>query len=118
MTIIERILESAEKRNITQADIAKKLKKGTAQISSWKNRNCNPPAEYMPQIAELLGVSLHWLMTGTYEEDPEREIDIELQELYKKLSEKDKNEIKAIMKMKIDAYTPVQETKIINSKIG
>lgn len=76
MTIIERILDTAEKKGIKQVDIAKLINKGTAQITSWKQRGCNPPAEYIPAIAELLGVTVGWLMTGKEETEiilPEQE---------------------------------------------
>ena len=65
MKTIERILETAEQKNIKQAEIAKAIGKGTAQITNWKNRNSDPPVELLPPIAELLNVSLEWLITGT-----------------------------------------------------
>ena len=65
MKTIERILATAEKKNIKQADIAKAIGKGTSQITNWKNRNSDPPIEHLPTIAHLLNVSIEWLITGT-----------------------------------------------------
>ena len=65
MKTIERILLTAENKNIKQADIAKAIGKGTAQITNWKNRQTDPPAEYLPIIAKLLNVSIEYLITGT-----------------------------------------------------
>ena len=65
MKTIERILATAELKNIKQADIAKAIGKGTSQITNWKNRNSDPPVEHLPAIAQLLNVSLEWLITGT-----------------------------------------------------
>jgi len=65
MKTIERILTTAEKKNIKQADIAKAIGKGTSHITNWKNRNTDPPIEHLPTIAALLGVSIEWLITGT-----------------------------------------------------
>ena len=65
MKTIERILATAEQKNIRQADIAKAIGKGTAQITNWKNRNSDPPIELLPKIADLLNVSIEWLITGS-----------------------------------------------------
>lgn len=65
MKTIERILATAENKKIKQADIAKAIGKGTAQVTNWKNRNSDPPVEHLPAIAKLLDVSLEWLITGT-----------------------------------------------------
>ena len=65
MKTIERILATAEQKNIKQADIAKAIGKGTSQITNWKNRNSDPPLEHLPAIAQLLNVSIEWLITGT-----------------------------------------------------
>lgn len=76
MTIIERILKEADNKKVTQATIAKHIGKNNNQVTSWKERNCNPPAEYIPAIAELLGVTVGWLMTGKEETEiilPEQE---------------------------------------------
>lgn len=117
MTIIERILETAEIKGIKQADIAKLIDKGTAQITSWKKRGCNPPAEYIPPIAELLGVTISWLMTGAEEGPaPLPEDETELLNSYRKLEQRDKKEIRAIINYKLEQSKP--EGIILNSKIG
>ena len=33
-------------------------------ITAWKKRNSRIPAEYIPEIAEFLGVSIHYLLSG------------------------------------------------------
>ena len=117
MTIIERILETATKRNINLATIAKKINKKNNQVTYWRDKNCNPPAEYIQPIAELLGVSISWLLTGVEEESaPLPEDEIELLNNYRKLSLRDKKEVHAITKMKLDAKEP--EGIILNSKTG
>lgn len=117
MTIIERILQEAEKKKITQAAIAKHIGKNNNQVTSWKDRNCNPPAEYIPAIAELLGVSVGWLMTGIEEGTTLFPTDeTELLNKYRKLSFHDKKEIHAIINYKLEQREP--EGIILNSKIG
>ncbi len=65
MTIQERmysILES--KPGKSQAELAAVLGVGTAQTTSWKKRQADPPAKYIAQIAEYLEVSIPYLLTG------------------------------------------------------
>jgi transcriptional regulator with XRE-family HTH domain len=33
-------------------------------ISAWKTRGNPPPSKYLPQIAEFIGVSMEWLVSG------------------------------------------------------
>ena len=117
MTIIERILLEAENKNISQASIAKHIGKNNNQVTSWKERNCNPPAEYIPAIAELLNVSVEWLMTGTEKEESILSDDEkELLYNYRKLEQRDKKEVKAIINFKLEQSKP--EGIILNSKTG
>lgn len=100
--IIDRILEKAEEKNISQADIAKHINKGTAQITSWKKRNCNPPAELIEPIAELLGVTVQWLMTGKESEISEEEQKI--LQLYKNLNNKGKERLEEYAELLSQKY--------------
>jgi len=64
MTICERIFAELDKQNKMAADMCRVLGVGTSQTTSWKNRNTDPPAKYMVQIADFLDVSLEYLLTG------------------------------------------------------
>ena len=101
MTIIERILEIAEQKNIKQVEIANLLNKGTSQITSWKQRGCNPPAEYIPAIAELLNVSINYLMTGAEEnENALTQDERELLENFRSISKSEQKELLMMAKYK------------------
>ena len=101
MNIIERILHVAELKKIKQSDIAKHIGKNNNQITSWKERNCNPPAEYIPAIAELLNVSINYLMTGAEENNNALTQDErELLENFRSISEREQKEILMLMKYK------------------
>ena len=118
MTIIERILETADTKGIKQSEIAQVTGKDKSVVTNWRKRNCNPPAEYIPPIAELLGVSITWLMTGVEEKSniklpPE---EMELLTAYRQLGVRDRKEIKAIINLKLEQNRP--EGIILNSKIG
>lgn len=117
MTIIERILQTAEKKDIKQSTIAKHIGKNNNQVTSWKERNCNPPAELLPPIAELLGVSIQWLMTG---EEQAGELPTEEKELlneYRQLPPEEREEVRNIVRMKLDKIKS-KEGKILNSEIA
>ena len=103
--IIDRILEIAREKNITQADIARHINKGTAQVTSWKQRNCNPPAELIEPIAELLGVSVQWIMTGNENEISEEEQKI--LQLYKNLSSNGKERLEEYAELLSQKYKNV-----------
>lgn len=117
MTIIERIIEKAEQIGIKQSEIAQVTGKDKSVVTNWRKRNCNPPAEYIAPIAKLLGVSVGWLMTGAEEgTEPLSEDETELLNGYRKLDQRDKKEVRAIINMKLEQKEP--EGIILNSKIG
>lgn len=64
MSIVERIFSILEEKNLKSIELSKILNVGTGQISTWKKRNTDPPAKYIPQICEFLGVSYDYLLTG------------------------------------------------------
>lgn len=58
MTINERIFLEIERKKLKQSDLAKILKVRTSVITTWKTRGTNPPAEYLTQICEFLGITI------------------------------------------------------------
>ena len=64
MTICERMFSIMEEQGKRPADLCKLLKIGTAQTTAWKQRNSDPPAKYIMQIAQFLGVTPEFLLTG------------------------------------------------------
>ena len=64
MTISERIFEIMRMKNIRQKDLSKSIGIPTATISTWNTRNTSPPAEKIIEIADYLGVSVYYLLTG------------------------------------------------------
>ena len=87
MEIIERITETLEKTDKKATDLCDRLGIRTSTMSTWKTRNSYPPAKYIKPIADFLGVSVHYLLTG--EEAPARKLttaeEDELLELYRAL---------------------------------
>ena len=64
MTINERMFELMEQKGLKDIELAKYLEKNTSSIGTWKKKGTNPPIEYTIRIAEFLGVSVHYLLTG------------------------------------------------------
>ena len=64
MQINQRMFNSLTEQGKKAADLARHLNVGTNQTSAWKAQKSDPPSKYITQIAEFLGVSTHWLLTG------------------------------------------------------
>ena len=64
MEIIERISDLLAERDKTAVELCKALDIQTSTMSTWKTRKKDPPARYMPAIANFLCVSLEYLLTG------------------------------------------------------
>lgn len=64
MTIVERMFEVMEQKGIKAVDLATKINVSKSVISTWKKRNTDPPANFIVQICEFLGVSIQFLITG------------------------------------------------------
>lgn len=64
MEIIERILKTLDEKDKKAVELCRLLSIQQSTFSSWKTRKKNPPAEYLKTIADFLGVSLDYLITG------------------------------------------------------
>ena len=85
MSILERIFSELEKQNIKPIRLCEHLGISTALLSTWKKRGTEPKAKYIKPIAEFLGVSENYLLTG--EEDGPYYSDKETDELYNEMHE-------------------------------
>lgn len=64
MSIIERVYDKLYELHKKPADLAKFLGITNSQMSAWKTRQTDPPAKYITRIAEFLGVTVDYLLTG------------------------------------------------------
>lgn len=64
----EVICEMRNEKNITQSDLAKKLKISEKMIAAWEAGMCIPEAKFIIPIAETLEISAIGLMNGRKEE--------------------------------------------------
>lgn len=111
MEIIERIYELLEEQNKKANMLCEKLDIRTSTMSTWKARKSDPPAKYMKTIANFLGVSLDYLLTGQNAPTPKSTTpeEDELLELFRSLPEPKKYEFVGELKGFLKAYTESQK---------
>lgn len=111
MTIIERIFSIMKEKGLKQKELATATNKNESQITSWKTRNCNPPAELLPDIANFLNVSINYLVTGENDIQKTNENfkflnlnndETELLKNYKKLDQRGKHKIHTVIYEELD----------------
>ncbi|MBQ8319429.1 MAG: helix-turn-helix domain-containing protein [Clostridia bacterium] len=68
MSITERILERLQKSGKTQHELAVKLGISPNTISAWKQGKSKPSIDDIEEIADFLGCSVEYLITGRSEE--------------------------------------------------
>ena len=64
MTVCERMFQIMDSKGLKPADLCKIIGVSTAQTTSWKKRNTDPPVKYLTKICSFLNVSLEYLITG------------------------------------------------------
>ena len=64
MEITKRIFDLLQQQNKKQSDLARFLDVRVATISEWKRNRCTPSVSVIGKIAEFLGVSVDYLVTG------------------------------------------------------
>ena len=101
MTIGSRIKRLRQERGWSQAQFAKKLEVHPKQVSGYERGAHIPSTDVMIRMAEVLGVSLDFLVFDNRSDTRQVNIsDIELIELLEKidqLSDKDKQTVKAVL---------------------
>ena len=107
MKPINKIVNIMEQKKLKYSDLADYLGVNKSLVSAWKQRNTNPPLEYVVQICEFLDITIYELLNIEYEQS-------ELEKLYSKASDKDKSYIDFILSQ----YKDNQEQKSLDSKIG
>ena len=111
MEIIERIYQILDETDKKAVDLCNVLKIRTSTMSTWKIRVNDPPAKYMKTIANFLGVSLDYLLTG--EETPSKKTtsldEDEMLELYRMLPDAKKYEFKGEIKGYLKSMTETQK---------
>ena len=99
--IVDRIDELLKNKGYKRQTLTLELNVPPQTISNWKKRGSIPPADVLYRIAQFLGVSSEFLLTG--KDSSGLPIDtLELARLIERLSPDDRDEITAIAKMKLE----------------
>lgn len=108
MKPINKIIEIMERKTLKYSDLAAYLGVSKSVVSAWKQRETNPPIEYLVQICRFLDITIYELL------DVEKENQSELEYLYSKASPDDKATIDFIL----SRYKNNREQSSSNSMIG
>ena len=89
-TFEDRLVAARENSNLSQQDLAKRLEVKNSTIKSWGNDISEPRANRLSMLADLLNVSITWLISAEEAgvEDPKKSYETpdDLQEPLKKLA--------------------------------
>lgn len=65
--ISKRIKDLREKRGLTRSQLAKRVGVTFAGVYNWEEEDRQPRMDTLTRLAEVLGVTTHFLMTGSEE---------------------------------------------------
>lgn len=68
MNIGERITVLRKEKNISQAELAKRMNVSRQAVSKWEQGASSPDTERLIQLAEILGSEVEYLATGVHPE--------------------------------------------------
>ena len=83
--LVARIYQILHQQNKNRNEMCRDLSMSTGTISGWISRNTIPAGNICIIIADYLGVSVKWLVTGTTESQPAPE----LAQLFRDIAELD-----------------------------
>ena len=86
------ISKKRKEKNITQSNLAEKLGISDRAVSKWENGLCMPDAGNIPELCEILNITINDLFSGEVVDMKEKEKKLEenLLELARQKEEKDK----------------------------
>lgn len=106
MDIVDRIFELADKKYQEQRDFAHALNIAPQRVSEWRRRKSESYMKRLPQIAELLGTSVEYLITGEKKAPAGQEADgreKEYVQLFKKLTPEEQDLVIAQLQGVVDS---------------
>lgn len=68
MNIGDRITALRKEKNISQAELAKRLNVSRQAVSKWEQGTASPDTERLIQLAEILDTEVEYLATGVHPE--------------------------------------------------
>lgn len=116
--IEDRLIEIGRKK----IDLCKATGIGTGTYSTWKNKDRIPGGEYLPAIAEFLGVSVDYILTGKEPASPIAAYEVNKDTLEKYILEQETVTIKVLGRVAagvpIDAVEDIIGEETISKKMS
>jgi len=97
--IVSRIGSEIDRKGLKRTDLYEIVPSGT--LSNWKNKGQEPSAYTLYKVAVFLNVSVDWLLTGK-DSSGLSQNENELLSKYRRLEQKDRDEIIGIISLKIE----------------
>lgn len=98
----DRIFDLLKAKGIRQKDFADLLGVTDKKVSAWSTGRSKTYTDYLPQIADILGTTVEYLMTGDQKEKPalpmESELDEELVTRLTSLTPEERKQVDAFVK--------------------
>ncbi|WP_312938740.1 helix-turn-helix transcriptional regulator [Oscillibacter sp.] len=69
MDVIERIFELLQEKGMQQKTFAERIGATQQIVTAWKKSTSASYVKYLPQMAEVLGTNVQWLLTGEGEKN-------------------------------------------------
>ena len=83
----ERIIELRKQKEYSQQELADKVGISRAQMNRYENQAVQPPADVLKKLADVLGTSLDYLVSGASGEKAKASLkDVKMLEQYKVLA--------------------------------
>ena len=100
----KRLQQLRKQQNISQTNLAQKVGISYAQLSRYENKGTQPPAEVLKKIADVLGTTVDFLVSGDADQKARSMIsDNELLQQFKAVEQMDEDDKSTIKKL-IDAF--------------
>lgn len=97
----EQIQELRKQKELTQAELAKKVGISLTQMARYENKGIQPPADILMKLSAIFGTTVDFLVNGATEDKAKAQLkDTELLQQFKEveqLNEKEKNVIKTLI---------------------
>ena len=98
MDIVDRMFELIDAQYKEQRDFATAIGVDASHISRWRNRKTSSYQRRLPQIAEALGTTVEYLLTGK-QNSPTPEEGVEMPAVWAKLSRENQEKALEYMQM-------------------
>jgi len=107
----ERIIELRKQKAYSQQELADRIKISRAQMNRYENQAVQPPADVLKKLADVLGTSVDYLVSGATGEKAQATLkDAKMLEQYKLLAELPEGEKNIILRV-VDALIREYNTR-------